>query len=148
MKRRVVEVPFLRQLTVPLFLSALASSIPVFRIMSRWSVRIAADRACAACMAVLAWADGRELIAFLRSLVRISTPSTTAIGDSRDGNRGLIRQLVCAIQKKMPLRLAKYSSPFLLLTCVVSAVIYFSMGRTVRFFLEKLLEKLLQGGIY
>lgn len=84
---------------------------------------------------------GRRLIAFLRSLVRISTLSTTAIGDSSDGNRRLIGQLVCAIQKKMHLRLAKYSSLFLLLTCVVSAVIYFSMGRTVRFFLEKLLQR-------
>ena len=46
MKRRVVKVPFLRKLAVPDFLSILALSIPVFRIMPRWSVRIAADGAC------------------------------------------------------------------------------------------------------
>ena len=77
----MAEVPFVRQLAVPLFLSVLALSIRVFRIMSRWSVRIAADGACAACIAVLACVGGRVLIAFLRSLVCISTLSTTALGD-------------------------------------------------------------------
>jgi O-antigen/teichoic acid export membrane protein len=70
----VVEVPVLRELARPLF--ALTVSAVVFLLLEKRSIWIALAGGSAVYAGVLAWSDGSQLVAFVRTIV--NKPSTEA----------------------------------------------------------------------
>lgn len=67
-RQLVVEVPVCRKLARPL--SALAVSTVVFLLLEKWNLWIALAGGSAVYAAVLAWSDGSQLVAFVRTIAK------------------------------------------------------------------------------
>jgi O-antigen/teichoic acid export membrane protein len=74
-RQLVVEVPVWRELARPL--TALAASAGAFLLLEKWNIWIALTGGSAVYGAVLAWSDGADLVAFVRTIVNKPAAQTT-----------------------------------------------------------------------